>query len=236
MKTIQELQEQLNQFQIDLDGMKPKSIQLQPNKWYRGIDKKNLIACYVGNGSGYGFGACGWTDCSFKFCPSDTHMCDWVIEATESEVRDDLIKEAERRGFKHGVKFKCACGSWHPNSESEYHNNCLIVDHEGLITAFGRYVMYRGKWAEIIKEEPVCLNINLTKHMAENTIKKLVNGANNLKLIQETDINGTLWYWIDYNGERVPGSYTNIKRDAEIKFEAFTPIIPKKEVIDSRNV
>lgn len=75
------------------------------------------------------------------------------------------------------------------------------------------------------------------KTTIEELEKRLDNTAekNALNLIHEVDINGKSCWWVEYNGTKVSGYLWSLE-DARIFFANFTPIEPKKEVIDSRNV
>jgi len=142
---IQELKDSLN---------KPKGLEI--GRWYRHTYKGRCgpIINYQGGKSGYGFdGNLNWRYLSdgWNFCSYPEY---WSL-ATEQEVKDALIKEAERRGYKEGVEIK------HPlyrtvgfldNDITGFKNNCF--------TEFwykGSIVMKDGKWATIIKDDVISI-------------------------------------------------------------------------------
>ncbi len=56
-----------------------------------------------------------------------------------------------------------------------------------------------------------------------------------LELIEEINVSGEIYYWSEYNGERVT-PYSQDKQRALIYFNEFKPIIPSKEVIKSKDI
>jgi hypothetical protein len=56
-----------------------------------------------------------------------------------------------------------------------------------------------------------------------------------LKLIKEVDINGKVYYWSEYNEERVT-QYTYDIDKARRDYDEFIPVVPSKTVIEERTV
>lgn len=80
-------------------------------------------------------------------------------EATTKEIETSLVKEAIRIGFKEGARV-----TKHPElkkflrvlSKDDYH---FSVYQEQIRLSYDDYILFQGgKWAEIIKEQPLTLN------------------------------------------------------------------------------
>ena len=71
-------------------------------------------------------------------------------KATPEQIETALIKEAERRGFKRGVKYKGASYNW-----TEYIHGSLeyFKDGDVLTDGYGESVYKQGKWAEIVEDK-----------------------------------------------------------------------------------
>ncbi len=135
---------------------KPK---LEAGKWYK---HNEGVICCTGEGAesskyfnAYGLNGSGeWMD------KSDMWYKDyWTKKASNKEVEQALIKEAKRRGFKEGVKIKDARGG----DIGIIRCNIRTGSHDQLIVSESRQGHYLvllsdGKWAEIIKEQPLTLN------------------------------------------------------------------------------
>lgn len=80
-------------------------------------------------------------------------FCGIERKATEEEVKSALVEEAKRRGFKKGVRFDCA---------GNQAKNCILnsekwqyMEFANCLSTFGsQFIFNKGKWAEIIREEP----------------------------------------------------------------------------------
>ena len=74
----------------------------------------------------------------------------YVRKATPTEIETALIKEAEKRGFKKGVKYKGASCNW-----TEYIHGSLeyFKDGDVLTDGYGESVYKQGKWAEIVEDK-----------------------------------------------------------------------------------
>lgn len=83
-----------------------------------------------------------------------------IFPATPSEVKDALVKEAEKRGFKEGVTIKWhgIFNGWGPNETRhiipgnyDLYNNMRNLSI-GIICIFTE-----GDWATIVKDEPIMI-------------------------------------------------------------------------------
>ena len=74
----------------------------------------------------------------------------YVRKATPTEIETALIKEAETRGFKKGVKYKGASFNW-----TEYIHGSLryFKDVDTLTDGYGESVYKQGKWASIVEDK-----------------------------------------------------------------------------------
>lgn len=112
----------------------------KPNGWY--TLGKALV--YVNNNRVvYGF------DDEGNWVEESTSLRGDEIPALESFVKERLIKEAEKRGFKEGVKYKsCTDGEVHTVQKSlEFFN-----DTQNITYRCGGSVYLNGKWATIVEQ------------------------------------------------------------------------------------
>ena len=104
-------------------------------------------------GNRFGFGITGvWSSngCDIGYIE------EYCEPATDKEVETALIKEAKKRGFKEGVKFKSVAG------EHSYYTLDILkpyFDGERLYLSSCGVIFKNGKWAEII-EEPKTVTLN----------------------------------------------------------------------------
>lgn len=152
-------EEKINQleaaFKAQIDELrkevKPK---FEVGKWYTYNDASHIFnITEIKNDKIYGYGhspISGWTNVT------EWYDSKRIIPATDKEVEEALIKEAERRGFKEGVKFKDMY------SEIELRNGVFLYNCSDYGTCLidnskssGNYIFWGGKWAEIIKDEPI---------------------------------------------------------------------------------
>lgn len=147
---------------------KPQSFEI--GKWYVSAEGKPTCICVKEKrGSGfYGYGVTyrnEWTD--------DGMLQDTTIKymkvATPKEVEEALIKEAERRGFKEGVRFNCIDEGYEGVCEIDEMDNWFTSDEDGEAlrvinieenwdeTCSNPSIYLNGKWAEIIKDEPIMI-------------------------------------------------------------------------------
>lgn len=119
-------------------------LNLEKGVWY---NYRGHLLCYTGEGKSYGFWGGKWVD--------DWHLMDSELDklkvATEEDVRDALIKEAKKRGYKTG-NFVCLRNKVVSQSVDDYDKWTFMG--ESLYTkgrGLGGDAPYRdGKWAEIL--------------------------------------------------------------------------------------
>lgn len=90
----------------------------------------------------------------------------WTL-ATEEEVKTALIAEAKKRGFKDGVRLKCAK---HPDTEPLTFSKITFDSIDALGNGCWNYIFYKGKWAEIISE-PIELTLEQRIERIEEQLK-----------------------------------------------------------------
>jgi len=130
-------------------GWKVEAI-LEKNKWYKCKEYGNLVFYKSENQDNYGF--------CFGVSYSEWSDILWFREnyytwlpASEEEVKEALIKEAERRGCKKGIKIKSAFNDSehiirHGVFFYKYNDNIALIDNSQEI---GGFIYQNGKWAEI---------------------------------------------------------------------------------------
>ncbi len=124
--------------------------------WYKSLNNDKFLMYWDGYEYQYGIDGTGkWLDGT----GIDMQLCH--KEAKDKEVELFLIEEAKRRGFKKGVefasanggtKFTCSDNRWFP----EIFTNTMWDDDCGII-------FKDGKWAKIIKDEPLTINGKMVK-------------------------------------------------------------------------
>jgi hypothetical protein len=136
-----------------------KETELEVGKWYKQIDKyeTDFLLNYQGDTNGsYGFWNLGYGEWSF----SSDDLGLQATPATDKEVEDALIKEAKRRGFKEGVKFKCLYNHIIGGS-------CVpMLGSDGLLWIEKGCVFRNGIWATPLK--------TITKEEAEKQLGKTI--------------------------------------------------------------
>lgn len=144
------------QIDAQIEQLKKQTNELKPEvgKWYKHKNNEypNWLIYLNENGDVYGFDINGkWIICISSIDYIRRHC----VPATDKEVEEALIKEAKRRGFKDGVYIKgIVSGSdCYLKGDFEYleKNNVLWfgIDNNG-------YDLFKnGKWAEIVKDEPI---------------------------------------------------------------------------------
>ena len=143
-KTIEELQKQLDEVKQQLN--KPT---FEVGKWYK-RDSGSIIFIQEFNSliKGYGVDYVGeWRNEYISSGDKSEYR-----PATDKEVEEALIKEAEKRGFKEGVRVISVF-----SGVSSIIRN-IDVDFDPLVRALfmnGIGIFRNGKWAEIIKDEPI---------------------------------------------------------------------------------
>jgi hypothetical protein len=153
-KKLKQLEKVKADIEAQIEAEKNKGFKL--NEWYVQEGADSIFYALVENGfglKGYGFNSDGW-------CDSNTWSTapQWnVREATPQEVEAALTKEAEKRGFKEGVKFQSISSStemiWLTSFNLTYNSkhNVLFNNDYGKI-------FNNGIWAKIIEEPKVVIN------------------------------------------------------------------------------
>ena len=95
--------------------------------------------------------------------------------ATEQEIKDHLVKEAEKRGFKEGIKWKNPLFDWDCVDTNIAGRDFKYDRNNDQLYFGGNTVYYNGKWAEIIKEEPIC-TIDGVEY-SESTLRSIIKKA-----------------------------------------------------------
>lgn len=131
-------------------------IKIEVGKWYktRGESLFYLSSFDCGKNKGYGFDSFGdWVD-NRETIRFFGYKSDINREATEKEVEEALIKEAKRKGFQVGVRFK---GMYKVENlrngiffyKCATYRLCLIDNSKDS----GNYIFWEGNWAEIIDDK-----------------------------------------------------------------------------------
>lgn len=163
MKTFELTQEQINQLAEKkhakelLQQFIPEAFEnkLEVGKWY----KSELGAiCFNLEDSYYGFDSIGdWRDITYFKIGEDIY--EWEL-ATEEEVREALINEAKRRGYKEGVRCKFGLIKEIRTIETnifDWNGKYLFVR---CINGNADIIFKNGQWSEIIETEPTKEEIN----------------------------------------------------------------------------
>lgn len=125
---------------------------LKTGKWYKSNEEHSFLGYITAISERefnyYGFNSAGkWVDKDFyRFTDFK-----YLIPATDEEVKQALIAEAERRGYKKGAVFYSAKYNdgtigdsyginWH------FEDNKLYLNHPNGV------VFYKGKWAEMVEQ------------------------------------------------------------------------------------
>jgi hypothetical protein len=181
MKTIAELEQQIELIKAELEKHKQPKKEFIPGKWYKltenyGDDLKagevyRMLRFQGGEDSEYitldhvAFGRYH-TNC---LSPSRDNL----IPATESEIKEALTREAERRGFKEGVHFKSINEGeegktrpyrpYYKNTPIEWvYFSDQLYCNTGMDTCNNKFcsnpsIYIKGQWAEIITEPQLAI-------------------------------------------------------------------------------
>jgi len=160
MKTIDERLTEIEKH-LGLMPINKREPQFEVGKWYISHNPKSKTkAMFNYNGSsmfidgyiGYGITGSGtWTN---EFWHREEESGLYVL-ATSSEIKEALIKEAEKRGFKEGVKFKCIDGDEWISPNRIVNNKSWEYELNSLSKRGQVCIYHNGKWAEIIEEETI---------------------------------------------------------------------------------
>lgn len=132
---------------------------LEVGKWYK---SESGSICFNLGDSYYGFDCVGdWRDITYFKIGEDIY--EWEL-ATEEEVREALINEAKKRGYKEGVRCKFGIIKEIRTIKTnifDWNGKYLFVR---CINGNADIIFKNGKWAEIIEEpketEPTKEEIN----------------------------------------------------------------------------
>lgn len=151
---------------------KPK--ELEVGKWYRVVSGfHNYLLLFSGKDESLGFFNENWDRWSF------TDNKQYAVEASKEEVESALISEAERRGFKDGVKYISASTDSEFVASNNFRFGCNEIETR-LLSGQG-CIFYNGKWAEIIQEKEIDWSVpQLVKRIKDNLIVQTtgVKGGN----------------------------------------------------------
>ena len=167
MKKYELTQEQINQLAEKkhakelLKEFIPEAFEnkLEVGKWYKSKYNKTKILFFTkketcSSDTGYGFNYLGiYKEKNFNLLGSETYEFEL---ATEEEVKEALINEAIKRGFKNvgELSLKIVSGEmFKKGSFVTTNNNFIYISVENRLYLDGVDIFYNGKWAEIIKEE-----------------------------------------------------------------------------------
>ena len=160
MNELEKLEKAKQDIQDKIDKLKNETT-IKVGNWYKGSynDNRNIIfyAREIDEDEdiiGYGFVENGWSYNAI-FSNLDSETMKTIKPATNEEVEAALIKEAKKRGFKEGVKFKglseglgdvvaITTVKYDINNKSLYSN--------------GEWIFKDGQWSEIIEEPKVVIN------------------------------------------------------------------------------
>ena len=140
---------------------------LAVGKWYK---SRNCLFNYQKQGNVYGFFTDGdWTNGNGGWSWDATSAKPATEPATDKEVKEALIKESKKRGFKEGVRIK---SKWMRNISENKLNGKFMFDNKFELCATTNVSMYytifkNGVWAEIIKD-------TITKEQAEKELGKTI--------------------------------------------------------------
>lgn len=157
MTELEKLKQQLNEISEKVKQLENPKFEV--GKWYKTDIGSLYFAEKIENDRllGYGFGGVSgdWDIGNINGC---CLLSDIIRPATDKEVEEALIKEAERRGFKKGVKISRKNEAFSPNlgySELEMSIRPMYRPERNRLEVYGCSVFQNGFWAEIIKDEPI---------------------------------------------------------------------------------
>ena len=151
-KLKQELSDVIAKFNERIDALAKKQT-FEVGKWYIDKNGEALIFNTGDKATNYGFRNNGGWGIGYLLI---NQKCQNFMPASDEEVFEALKKEAERRGFKEGVNLKV-------NFKYLGHDHFdeIIKSEKGFrfsgdeLSLHGRIILRDGKWAEIVKDEPI---------------------------------------------------------------------------------
>lgn len=154
-----ELQKELNDLKDKLSDIEKRinQPQFEVGKWYKSTVYKDTFLVYNDDKKTYGFWDGKWG--GTLFFTKEGNIAPNTIPATESEIKEALIKEAERRGFKGGVKLKRLpfCSTEVDIATVNYWEYDINISQDiyERLSLNGTGVYQDGQWAEIITEPSI---------------------------------------------------------------------------------
>jgi hypothetical protein len=149
-----------NEWKTNIEAEFPKLFKkdaLVVGKWYKIDNKDGYLLNYSETGIVFGFLNGNYSSNYYFY----KYHYDNAKPATDEEVEEALIKEAKKRGFKKGVKFKCLYNH-------DYEGQCTpLLCSEGYLWLKGGCVFKDGKWATTVRE-------TITKEQAEKELGKTI--------------------------------------------------------------
>lgn len=131
-------------------------VEFEVGKYYKLIGVPTVVSCYTGveiqgDKTGYGMNH------NNSWCNDVImrHVNKWE-PATDEEIKEMLVKEAKKKGFKKGVRFNSASDQTVFSCKSDEFT--FIEQRNSLCTSSGGSVFCHGKWATII-EQPLELTV-----------------------------------------------------------------------------
>lgn len=157
-----ETQKQIEKLQAELDKLKvlaERENKFEVGRWYKLKDYPKVI-CFAkekGECSYNGFGISHyekWAD----WVSFGDKLSNWTL-ATDTEVLEALTKEAEKRGFKKGVRFETAIysreetikGNFYLYAESDF----SLMNSTGVV-----FDAETCQWATLIEDEKIYIGEN----------------------------------------------------------------------------
>jgi len=181
-----------NEWKLKIEKECPKLFKskLEVGKWYKDTYKgreKNIVFITEidkeKNTYGYGFIYEEFTNTEEKNkngkCLYNNIASDFLIPATEEEVKEALIKEVKKRWFKNGVYFKHNKEIFQTLNKKTHKittNEFIYYFQENKLVRGGLEIFNNGKWATIsnpIEEKIKEIEANIEKVVTES--KKQIN-------------------------------------------------------------
>jgi len=163
-----------NEWKLKIEKECPELFEtkLEVGKWYRYKGFKDFLTFVKEDNSRFGFDILGkWFDYGEK-----VHNTFGYILATEEEVKEALIKEAKKRGFKKGVIIDKLLGdnvgSLNIENEKQLETNNFTINPALQFLYCNNLVIFRkGKWAII--SNPIEEKINDLQKQLDELKKQL---------------------------------------------------------------
>lgn len=192
-KKVSKAAEDLKKREQELRDYKDSKV-LKIGTWYRRENEKSLF-CVTSEIKENGMFECYGFDCDGLWMTDlvPQSFPDNEIPATKNQVEGNLRKEANKRGFKGGVKFE---RSHELLYKAGYSGNPKICHFEagfkmrnhGLYDNAGQIIFFGGVWATIVEEKPKnpkLVEVIEAEDMVEYYAKKLKEANIHLKKLKQ---------------------------------------------------